>query len=115
MSAGLSDGQTVRVRIPARDVILATERPEGLSLHNTLAGTVTTVHLDDASPHAVVQIAIGGTRLLAEVTRDAVARLGITVGMPIHALIKSVSIDVLTSQRVEQTDKPLTRIALTRL
>ena len=106
MSTGLSDGQAVRVRIPARDVILATERPEGLSLHNTLAGAVTTVHLDDASPYAVVQIAIGGTRLLAEVTRDAVARLAITVGTPIHALIKSVSIDVLTSrQGVEQEPK----------
>ena len=42
----------------------------------------------------IVQIAIGGVLLLAEVTRDAVATLEIVVGMRIHALIKSVSIDV---------------------
>jgi molybdate transport system ATP-binding protein len=97
MSAGWSTGEVVRVRIPARDVILATQRPEGLSLHNTLAGEVTAIHADEASPHAIVQIAMGSMRLLAEVTRDAIARLGIATGMRIHALIKSVSIDVLSA------------------
>ena len=36
----LATGTTVRVRIPAREVILATSAPEGLSLHNVLSGTV---------------------------------------------------------------------------
>jgi molybdate transport system ATP-binding protein len=36
----LSMGAIVRVRIPAREVILATREPEGLSLHNVLSGTV---------------------------------------------------------------------------
>jgi ABC-type molybdate transport system ATPase subunit len=48
----------------------------------------------------VVQIAIGSLLLLAEVTRDAIGRLGIAVGLRVHALIKSVSIEVqaLTSR-----------------
>jgi hypothetical protein len=37
---------------------------------------------------------VGGTRLLAEVTRDAVTRRGSAAGAPIHGLVKSVSIDV---------------------
>ena len=75
-----------------------------------LAGTVAAVHAEPASDRAIVQlhvgnvqlhlddvqlqVADGAVRLLAEVTRDAVARLRLAPGAPVHALIKSVSIDV---------------------
>jgi molybdate transport system ATP-binding protein len=85
----------VRLRIPAREVILAVKRPEGLSLHNILAGSVSSVHADPHSGQVVVQIAVGRTLILAEITRDAAANLGIVVGMPLFALIKSLSLDVL--------------------
>src|SRR5204863_9638669 len=39
----LGVGAHVRIRIPAREVILATEAPQGLSLHNMLHATVSTV------------------------------------------------------------------------
>jgi molybdate transport system ATP-binding protein len=91
-------GAKVRLRIPAREVILATSEPEGLSLHNTLFGTVSAIHTDPAFDHVMVQIAVGGVLLLAEVTCDAVATLGIVVGMRLHALVKSVSIDVLRTE-----------------
>jgi molybdopterin-binding protein len=42
----------------------------------------------------VVQIAVGDLRLLAEVTHDAIRRLGIAVGIRLYALVKSVSIEV---------------------
>jgi molybdate transport system ATP-binding protein len=87
----------VRVRVPAREIVLATSVPIGLSLHNVLAGTVTAVHADAAFDSVVVQLAVGGVVLLAEVTRDAVSRLGIDVGKRLHALIKSVSLELLTS------------------
>jgi molybdate transport system ATP-binding protein len=90
----VADGARVRVRIPAREVILATSAPSGLSLHNTLAGTVSEVFAEPALDQVVVQLAIGSLRLLAEVTRDAVARLGIAPGQQLHALIKSVSLEV---------------------
>jgi molybdate transport system ATP-binding protein len=88
-------GTAVRVRVPAREVILATRKPDALSLHNILAGTVSAIHADTASDHAIVQVAVGRLLLLAQVTRDAVVRLQLVVGMPIYALIKSVSIDVM--------------------
>jgi molybdate transport system ATP-binding protein len=86
-------GDPVRIRIPARDVILALAAPEGLSLHNVLAGVVTAVHAS-SDDHAVVQLAVGRSFLLAEVTRDAIARLAVAPGRQVHALIKSVSIEV---------------------
>jgi molybdate transport system ATP-binding protein len=88
-------GARVRVRIPAREVILAMTAPEGLSLHNVLAGTVAAVHVEPSSDHVIVQMAVGGISLLAEVTRDAVDRVGIRVGASMHALVKSVSIDLV--------------------
>jgi molybdate transport system ATP-binding protein len=87
-------GTTVRVRIPARDVILAMREPEGLSLHNVLSGTVSAIHADPAFDHVMVQIAMGRVLLLAEVTRDAIGKLGLAIDMHLHALIKSVSIDL---------------------
>jgi molybdate transport system ATP-binding protein len=85
----------VRVRIPAREVVLATSAPAGLSLHNVLPAVVTAVHADPAFEAVVIQLAFGGVMLLAEVTRDAVGRLGIAVGQHLYALIKSVSIELL--------------------
>jgi molybdate transport system ATP-binding protein len=88
----------VRVRIPAREVILATSAPTGLSLHNVLTGTVSALHDDTALDTVIVQLTVGRLVLLAEVTRDAVSKLQIRIGSPLHALIKSVSIDLLTPE-----------------
>jgi molybdate transport system ATP-binding protein len=88
----LEPGDPVRVRIPAREIILATSQPQGLSLHNVLAARV--VDAGAGEDHVLVRLAVGDVRLLAEVTRDAVERLGIGAGLPLFALIKSVSIDV---------------------
>lgn len=94
---GLTTGSHVRVRIPAREVILATEAPSGLSVHNVLTGTVASVWADGTSEAAIVQIAVGTTRLLAEVTSDAILRLGIVDGKQVQALIKSMSLEVLST------------------
>jgi molybdate transport system ATP-binding protein len=90
----LPTGTTVRVRIPAREIILATRAPEGVSLHNVLAGRVAALHTDPGVDHVIVQVTVGELLLLAEVTQDAIDRLRLAVGTPVHALVKSVSIDV---------------------
>jgi molybdate transport system ATP-binding protein len=117
----LQAGTPVRVRIPARDVILATQRPEGLSLHNVLEGRVTAIDVpangrenDRDRDHALVQVTLGrpdsdtdAVRLLAGVTRDAVARLHLAPGSPVFALIKSVSIETYESRaRASLTPNP---------
>ncbi len=94
-SRALVEGMRVRLRIPAREVILARQQPSGLSLHNVWPGVVSAMHGDASADQVIVQVAIGEVRLLAEVTRDAVAQLGIVTGMPLHVLVKSVSVEVL--------------------
>ena len=86
-------GSTVRLRIRARDVALATRRPEAVSIRNVLAGTVDEIVEGSGSPYAETFIALGNTRLRARITRAAVDDLGLVPGLPVFALIKSVSFD----------------------
>lgn len=90
---GLRTGDRVRVRIPAREVILSDRMPEGLSLHNAMRGTVTALSAGADTAYVVVQVTVGATPLLAEVTRDAVDRLNVCVGVEMFALVKSVSLE----------------------
>jgi len=91
--AGLEVGASVRVRVPAREVILATLPPQGLSLHNVLAGRVGSIG-PAAADQVIVQVVVGDTRLLAQVTSDAVERLSLRTGVQVFALVKSVSIEL---------------------
>ena len=84
-------GDELRLRIPAQDVILARERPEGLSALNILPVTVTEVKTGEG-PGAVVQLRAGQDLLLARVTRRSVASLGLEPGVAAHAVLKSVAL-----------------------
>jgi molybdate transport system ATP-binding protein len=88
-------GEGVRVRIPAREVILAAAAPERISVHNVVAGKVGRVVPDPSRHGAMVEVTLEGAGLLARITPDAVARLGLTPGAPVLALIKSMAIEVL--------------------
>ncbi len=88
-------GTPVRVRIPAREVILAAEAPNSISVHNIIAGTVRGVVPDPGRRAAMVEVALDGSALLARITPDAVARLHLVPGSPVLALVKSVAIEVL--------------------
>ena len=88
---------TCRIRIPAREVILAGKPPEAISLHNVVAGTVSQIINDAARRSVLVGIGLPRGALLARVTPDAIVRLGLAAGSPVLALIKSTSIEVLTN------------------
>ena len=88
-------GAMVRIRIPAREVILANEAPSAISVHNIVAGIVRAVTDDRLRHAALVEIALPDGAFLARVTPDAVTRLGLSQGAPVLALIKSVAIEVL--------------------
>jgi molybdate transport system ATP-binding protein len=84
-------GTNIRVQIRARDVMIATQYPKGISARNILAGRI--VALDpERGAYAEILISVGGARVRARVTRAAVADLGLALGMPVHAVIKSVAI-----------------------
>jgi len=88
-------GAGCRMRIPAREVILASQPPEAISLHNIVPGTVRRIAGDAVRRSVIVEIALPDGGLLSRVTPDAVAHLGLAEGVPVLALIKSTSIEVL--------------------
>ena len=90
--AGLAVGDAVRVRILARDVSLALEAPEHTSIQNALPAEVLEVDLSGAGAMAQVLLAVGAQRLLASVTRRAVAALGLSPGRRVVALVKSAAL-----------------------
>jgi molybdate transport system ATP-binding protein len=88
----LAAGARLRVRILARDVLVALVRPEGLSAQNFVEGRVAGVRYEDGA-YAEVQIAAGAARILARITRQSSERLGLVPGRPVIAVIKSMAID----------------------
>jgi molybdate transport system ATP-binding protein len=88
-------GAACRLRIPAREVILAGKPPEAISVQNIVPGTVARIAEDQARRTALVEVALPEGALLSRVTPDAVTRLGLAPGRAVLALIKSTSIEVL--------------------
>lgn len=84
-------GAHVRAQLLARDIILATSRPENLSVRNVMTGTIDRIASDDEDT-ALVYVDIGGASILSRVTRAAAMSLNLRVGLPVWALVKTVSI-----------------------
>jgi molybdate transport system ATP-binding protein len=85
-------GTPVRVRIRAREVMIATTLPDGLSALNVLPALVTA--LEQAGEGAVaVGLDCSGVRLTARLTRKSVDALGLEPGRKVYAVIKSVALD----------------------
>jgi molybdate transport system ATP-binding protein len=84
-------GTPARLRIRARDVMLATSEPNNISALNILRGTVSAIQ--DAGPSAVnVTLDCGGSAVLARITRQSAAALGIRPGLAAYAVVKAVSV-----------------------
>lgn len=91
--AGLKTGERVRLRIRARDVAIATQRPEGISIRNILEGRISEIRQVSGSAFADLRVDIDGTTIRSRLTRASVAELGLETGQPVYALVKSVSFD----------------------
>jgi len=89
-------GTPIRVRIHARDVVIATEQPAHLSIRNAFAakvielapprGPLIDVKLDIGSPGEPVM-------LWARITQRACQELKLAPGKPVFALVKTVALD----------------------
>ncbi len=90
--AGVQAGTRVRLRIHARDVAIATEKPRRISIRNILAATV--LDIDLAGPVDVeLVLAVGDARLRSRITREAFDELELAAGREVWALIKSVVLE----------------------
>ncbi|PWS37055.1 molybdenum ABC transporter ATP-binding protein [Falsiroseomonas bella] len=86
-------GTRVRVRLRARDISVAIEEPRGISTQNILHAVLAEILPAGDGPEEFLRLAVGETMLLARVTRDSVARLGLRPGLALWALVKAVTFD----------------------
>ena len=85
------EGQTLRLRIPAQDVILSRDRPVGLSALNILAAEVVSLTpIDQAS--VMAELKLVDQTILARITCRSAAALDLRPGTRCFAILKSVAI-----------------------
>jgi molybdate transport system ATP-binding protein len=88
---GLTSGQPVRLQLLAKDLILSLDAPRRLSVRNALQGTVMNV-LPDGANAALVEVDVGGARLISRVTMLAVDELSLAPGLALWVLVKAVTL-----------------------
>ncbi len=84
-------GQELRLRVPARDVILSRHIPQDISALNILPVTIDSI---SAAGGAYVDIALcaGRDRLLARITARSAHALDLAVDQAIYAIIKATAV-----------------------
>jgi molybdate transport system ATP-binding protein len=85
-------GETVRVRIRARDVAIALDRPARISVQNVLRGRVSEISSENG-PLVDVLIRVGEANLVARITRRSADELNLQEGQDVYAMVKAVSLD----------------------
>lgn len=91
-------GASVRVRIRARDVSLALQKPKGISQINILQGKISEIgsprnEHDGSTPHDIDICVDIGVPLWVRITRWSLDQMELSEGKEVYALIKSTSID----------------------
>lgn len=84
-------GSEVRIRIHAKDVSLTLEPPGPTSILNILPGSIEAMEAHGRG-RMLVRLEIGGTPLLARITRKSQQLLGLEVGSRVYAQVKSVAL-----------------------
>lgn len=95
-------GAAIRLRIPAHDVILSLDAPDGLSALGAVPVQITTL-AQGAGPGVAVGLQSGGVHLLARVTRRSAEQLELRPGLSLFAIVKATAIapfDVPQVQKV---------------
>ena len=83
-------GDRLRVRIPARSVALALEKPEKISVRNIFRGKIDVVEKEQRG-FTSVRVDIGSP-ILARITSQSAEQLNLSAGRQVYVLIKTVSI-----------------------
>lgn len=83
-------GTTVRIRIKARNVVLALVPPQQISVQNILPGVVEEIYTSDG-PLVDVRLDIG-CPLSARITHSAMKKLKLKPGSQVFTMIKSVAV-----------------------
>ena len=85
-------GAPVRARLLARDISLTLIKPEQSSIQNILNARIDAL-IDDADPAQVlIKLELDDCHCLARITRRALSKLKLNVGMKVFAQVKSVAV-----------------------
>ncbi|MCW8884792.1 MAG: molybdenum ABC transporter ATP-binding protein [Motiliproteus sp.] len=87
----LTVGQSVRIRVTARDVSLTLEHQQGTSILNVFPVTIDEIIPGDKT-RVTVRLNAGGVPLLSRVTRKSVTALDLKPGKQIFAQVKTVAL-----------------------
>jgi molybdate transport system ATP-binding protein len=90
--AGHALGHPVRVRILARDVSIALEELEGISIQNCLPAMVDQMANDTHPALTLLRLQVGASPILARLTKRAAAGLALAPGKSVWAHIKAVAL-----------------------
>jgi molybdate transport system ATP-binding protein len=83
-------GQTVRLRILARDVSLSLTRHEDTTIQHCLQGVIEAIETGVHPSQALLRVRCGQEAILSHVPQHALSRLGLTVGLTVWCQIKSI-------------------------
>ncbi|TIU14440.1 MAG: molybdenum ABC transporter ATP-binding protein, partial [Mesorhizobium sp.] len=81
-------GAPVRIRIRARDVMIAIEQPTGLSALNILPGTIVAIKPGEG-PTVEIGIDCNGATVLARITEQSRQTLKLRLGRKAYAVVKT--------------------------
>lgn len=84
-------GTKIRLRVMAQDVIVGTQKPQGLSALNILPAKVVSLHRGDG-PGALVVLRSGTDRLLARITQRSLDEMSLAPGDTVYGILKTVSV-----------------------
>jgi molybdate transport system ATP-binding protein len=84
-------GQSIRLRIPAQDIILAGAAPVAISARNVLPVTITALE-QGRGPGVAVGLQAGQARLLARITKASLREMNLSVGDQVFAIIKATAV-----------------------
>ena len=91
-ATNLNPGESLRVRIPANDVILSTSPPDAISALNVLPGTIQSMRTDVKTQSVLVALDTDAGTILARVTQRSCRALNLAPGLRCFAITKSVAI-----------------------
>jgi molybdate transport system ATP-binding protein len=85
-----SVGQTVRLRILARDVSLSLTKHEDSTIQNCLQGVIEAIEPDVSASQTLLRVRCGQEMILSRVSQQSLSRLGLAVGSSVWCQIKSI-------------------------
>jgi molybdate transport system ATP-binding protein len=97
----LAAGTEVTIGLRAEDVVLALDRPSGLSAQNALPAVVLEIR-DPAGPGEpvllVAEVHGAGTSVVVTITTQAVEQLALRPGLPVHLVSKAQACRILAAR-----------------